>query len=430
MKTYSYIVILLLLLSLSACDNEDNNSDDYPTFSPVEQKKSTKRGVAFNFQFVEDISVLGDAVSWSYNWGHSQNEIYDDSVKSYGIDFCPMAWNSIDINLLSAHVTRYPECQYLLAYNEPNLVDQANMTPQEAADGWGELKSAAEAMDLKIISPAMNYGTLENYYDPIKWLDEFFALVPLSDVEGIAVHCYMGNVPSLKVFVERFEKYGKPIWLTEFCAWEDWVTLEKQKQYMSDALNYLESNPIIERYAWFIPRGNGSEDNFPYMFMLKNAYPVELTELGMIYTQMSTQDKSIYYPEAQKIEAEHYSSISIAESAEKPGWTNGPRVQQTTDAPNESLELYNFLSNHWVEYQIEPSSDKIFDFSLRYACFIDTEIDVYVDDELVSSITLINTGYNFVWNTASFPLPLEEGKQTLRLRLKKGTCHINWFQFS
>ncbi len=275
----------------------------------------------------------------------------------------------------------------------------------------------------------MNYGTLEVYHDPILWLDEFFELVPLSDFNGIAVHCYMPDAQAMKSFIERFKKYNLPIWLSEFCAWDGHVTVESQQQYMSNALNYLEADPDIYRYSWFIPRYSSGVDAFPYMPLLTNTYPVALTELGHIYMQMSTQDKSIYYVEQQQIEAEHYSSISIAESATESGWTSGPQLRLTSDAPNQSLELHNFISNQWVEYQIAPDRSKTFNLDIRYATFIDTEIEISTEGEILTTYILPKTGYDYVWNTASIALPLNKGQQTLRLKVNSGKCVVNWLRY-
>ena len=165
------------------------------------------------------------------------------------------------------------------------------------------------------------------------------------------------------------------------------------------------------------------------MALLKSTFPVELSELGMIYTQMSSQDKSMYYVEQQQIEAEHYSSISIAETANVAGWNNGPKVRVTTDAPNESLELYNWFVNQWVEYQIETDRSKNYALDIRYATFINAEIEISVDGKVIKTITLDDTGENFVWNTAQIELPLSKGKQTMRLKLTDGACCLNWLKF-
>lgn len=423
-----YLFLFSIVIMFFSCSKE--SEDSYHPKEPVVQNRSTKRGVSFNYQFVEDVEALAPGTSWSYNWRPSRSEVFDEVTAKYQVDFCPMAWNSINEEVLREYIGRHPDCEYLLGFNEPNLVDQANMTPEEAAERWPAVKQVADDLNLKMVSPAMNYGTLEGYHDPILWLDEFFELIPLSDVEVIAIHCYMPSATALKYFVEMFKKYGKPIWLTEFCAWDGAITPQSQLQHMSDVFNYLESCDIVERYAWFIPRYTSGSESFPYMALLKNTYPTELTELGAVFNQMSTQDKSIFYVEQQQIEAEHYSSISIAESANETGWTNGPKVRLTTDAPNESLELYNFFQDQWVEYQIAPDRSKTFDLELRYATFIDAEIEISIDGELVETVILENTGQNYIWNTASVSIPLSSGEQTMRVTLTDGACCFNWLKFS
>ncbi|WNJ19291.1 glycosyl hydrolase [Pontibacter sp. G13] len=419
-------LFLIAVLIGSSCSN--GHEDHYVPREPVVQQRSVKRGVAFGFQFEQDIDALAPGISWSYNWRPSQNSALGPAMDRYEIDFCPMAWNGINTQLLSEYISRNPDCEYLLAFNEPNLVDQANITPEVAAERWPDVKAAAEEHGLKIISPAMNYGTLEGYEDPIVWLDEFFELVPLSDVEGIAVHCYMTSPGSLKAFLDRFDKYGKPIWLTEFCAWDGPVTPESQERFMADVLNYLESDPRIFRYSWFIPRGNGSADNFPYMFLLENSANVSLTALGKIYTQMSTLDKETFYVEQQTIEAEHYSDISVSEAVGIEGWSRGPQVRVTTEAPNESLELYNFFTDQWVEYQVEMDRSKDFTLEIRYASFADSELEIWVDGNVQTTIPLPSTEQDFIWRTATTSLDLTEGKHTIRLVQQSGTCSINWLR--
>ncbi len=424
---------ILMILAVCAAACEDNNEDEYLSKDPVTQQRSTKRGVAFNYQLDDDISTLSEGIAWSYNWGIAQSSEYDSLMVECDLDYCPMAWNGIDEDKLRDYVSRNPQCEYLLAYNEPNLTDQANMTPQQAAEKWPEIKSIADELGLKIISPAMNYGTLENYSDPIVWLDEFFELVPISNIEGIAIHCYMPSAGLVKSYIERFKKYNKPIWLTEFCAWdglsENSFDAEGQQKYMSDIVNYLESDPDVFRYAWFIPRASGSEENFPYMFLLKNSATSELTELGEIYMQMSTLDTDIYYVEQQQIEAEHYSAISIADGVGTENWVNGPRVRITSESPNESLELYNFLSGQWVEYQLLAEAEKEYTLEIRYANIVDAYFDIYVDGDLQISTTLLKTSKEYIWNTAEVPLKLTAGNHTIRLSLTEGSVCMNWLRF-
>ncbi|NDV80021.1 glycosyl hydrolase [Dysgonomonas sp. 511] len=272
MKKLIYCLLCAFSLSLFACSDDNgepqgngNGTDDggKVDYTSV-QKRSFKRGVSYNFQMLEDVALLGPGVSWFYNWGPDISNDLNNAVTPQKLDFYPMAWNgAFSESKIRAYKQAHPNCEYILAFNEPNLTDQANMTPTEAATHWPRLRALANELNMKIISPAMNYGTLANYSDPIKWLDEFFKLVPLSDIDGIAIHCYMGTPASLKSYVGLFKKYGKPIWMTEFCAWESYINnVSKQMAYMCDVLNYMECDPDIYRYAWFIPRTNGSVNSY------------------------------------------------------------------------------------------------------------------------------------------------------------------------
>ncbi len=415
-----------------SCD-DSGNEKEFTEKTQVYQQKSLKRGVSFGFSFTEDVSVLGNAISWYYNWSPTQAAKYDELLKEMQLDFCPMAWNGIDKNALREYKERHPECKYLLTFNEPNLKDQANMTPQQSAQKWPEIKSIAKELGLKLISPAMNFGTLEGYGDPLVWLDEFFELVPLSDVDGISIHCYMAHPAALKWYVERFRKYNKPLWLTEFCAWdgldEKTYTPEGQEQFMSDAINYLECEPLIYRYAWFIPRGGKKENHFPYNFLLKNSSCFELTSLGEVFTQMSTLDTTTFYGSHQTIEAENYSSISFAEGIGTPKWVNGPRVRLCNDTNDNSLELYDFFEDQWVEYQLQIDENKKYTLELRFASENESVVQLAIDNKLQTTYTLDATGSNDKWRTAKLPLKLERGRHTIRLTNDTGALKLNWLKF-
>ena len=434
MKIVSRILLGLVLVLFATCKtNEPVNNNE-----PVDQGRAAKRGVSFTFELVDDVTLLGPGISWSYNWGSSQPAIFDNVVKQHNIDFFPMAWNGVDAAKLREYKQRHPECKYILAFNEPNLNDQAKMTPSQAAAKWPELKAIAAELNLKIVSPAMNYGTLSGYSDPIKWLDEFFQLVPISDIDAIAIHCYMSYASATKSYIERFKKYQKPIWMTEFCAWDAGVgtiTPHFQMKYMCDIVNYMECDPDIERYAWFIPRSGkttdvSKENQFPYMNLLSKTTPVELTELGKVYINMSTMDKSIYYAQGQVIQAEHYSNICISECVNEKGWIDGPSLQPTTDQTGGVLDLYNFSRFQWVEYQVNVSGSGQIPFTIRYAASANVELDLYVDgSDVPIELSLPKTGGEATWATETTGVNLSKGKHTLRLRVLKGTLNVNWLKF-
>ncbi|MDR0873300.1 MAG: carbohydrate-binding protein [Prevotellaceae bacterium] len=432
MKTLQKLsVISFCLLMVYACKDEDKNNnggDDgtYPsTFS--EQARSPKKGVSFTFQVKGDVDALAPAISWSYNWAINQSEWLDAPFAEHKLDFFPMAWNGVNETELRKYIALHPECKYILGYNEPNLTgaESCNLTPQQAAERWPKLKAIANELNLKIISPAVNYGNMTGYEDPVKWLDDFFKLVPLSDVEGIAIHCYMPSAAAMKTFIERFKKYKKPIWVTEFCAYDgNSVTLASQMKYMCDIISYMEADPDVLRYAWFIPRNDEATTAYPYMHLLTER-PNELTNLGKVFVNMSTQDKNLWYIVGQRIEAEHFNATCVSDSIGASGFMSGPSMRPTTDEEG-TLELFDFVPKQWVEYQINIPVTKTYTLTTRYACFRDSKADVFIDGNEVTTISYPKTGQEYKWDTNATNIQLSKGKHILRMKVTEGVLCLNW----
>jgi len=391
--------------------------------------KSEKRGVSFSFSLQEDVTLLSPATSWSYNWGPAPADVINTVFKENQMDFFPMAWNGgYSPDKIRAYKAENPHCEYILGFNEPNLTDQCNYTPAQAAEFWPGLKALADELNMKLISPAMNYGTLAGYSDPIKWLDEFFSLIPLSDVDGIAIHCYMSNAGGVKSYINMFKKYGKPIWMTEFCAWDGGVSPTSQMNYMCEIINYMEADPDIVRYAWFIPRASGNIDTYPYMQLLTKTQPFQLSALGRVFVGLSSQDKLTWQSTENHILAQTYSSISTVESLTGGNFVSGPHLRPTTDTSGD-LELCDFYNNNWVEYQIE-NKENINAIRLRYSNFATSECEIWVDGVLSKTVELTSTTDPSIWNTKEDSLNIPSGKHTVRIKVTRGNICLNWIKFN
>lgn len=423
---YRSFLLSGIIIGTFAC-----TATDEPEIVQQQQHRSEKRGVSYGFSIIEDAKLLSPGTSWFYNWGPDVGTALNIAVSDNKIDFLPMAWNgSFDSNRIRNYKTAHPECEYILGFNEPNLTDQANMTPSVAAEKWAPLATLAKELNMKIISPAMNYGTLANYGDPIVWLDEFFTKVPLSEIDGIAIHCYMSNASAMASYVKRFKKYGKPIWLTEFCAWESNIkSVNAQMNYMSEALNYLECNPDVVRYAWFIPRGSGAVESYPYMQLLTKTAPYELSALGKVFVNMSTLDKTVYYPETQQIPAEHYSSLNMEESVLQGNWGVPVHLRPTTDVDG-VLDVTDFNTDLWLEYLVETKTIKSPKIELRYASLYDANLEILVDGTVAATVSLPKTGADNVWATISTSLPMSIGKHTIRIKNTYGGTALNWLKIT
>lgn len=362
--------------------------------------RSEKRGVAFNFNQVSDLPLLSPYIAWDYNWGNSTNENAALWFDANDIEYCPMCWNgNYDTNKIRAYVAAHPKTKYLLAFNEPNLTDQANMTPAKAAELWLPVVALAKELHLKLVAPAMNYGTLAGYSDPIKWLDEFFEQpnVNIKDIDAISVHCYMASPSAVQGFIERFRKYNKPVWLTEFCAWDPKPASDQvQMDYMCAVLHYLENEPLVERYAWFIPRYT-NKNNDPHMQLITNELPGELTDAGKLYCGFSTFDTETYLT-TEWIPAGSYCALE--------GTT--PNIRPNTDTQVSDLELplmiQNISAGMKQEYRVCLNNQASV-FRIRTAGYTDAMLRVYVDGNEVTTTTIARTGGGNNWTTTSCPLP-------------------------
>ena len=391
--------------------------------------KSFKRGFGENtLYYVEDLEALKPGNSWFYNWGNEPSAQVAQYVGSEnGIEYIPMAWNgNYDLNKMKAYYAAHPNDKYLLGFNEPNFPDQANMLPSEAAEKWRDLEKFAKENGLKLVGPAMNYAGSPlkdgKVWGPDEWMDAFikaykdkYGTEPYYDYT--AVHAYMDQAVAVMSLVDKFaEKYGKKVWLTEFCAWEDKnLTEETQQKYMIAKLKALETSDNVYRYAWFKAR---NANKYPFYNLLY--YPTKtiqkgtLTELGFAYVHMSTFDKEKFYGLGEAIPVNEFVDCNLN------------KIQQSADprALN-STELYLNANSLSATYQVDVPEAGTYKLIVRYARNgedgLNSKISVINKDgkTLVNKQTLNPTeGWNnYVAQT--FDLSLEAGKQTLTI--KKGS---------
>ncbi len=415
-----YLILAVLLLTAFSC-GKDNPREETGQYT-LRQQRSEKRGVSYNFGTFpsQEIDLLGPGTSWSYDW--SNRIPSDERLNGFArqrMDWIPMIWNNnYSADNIRCWKQTHPEAQYILAYNEPNLTDQANMTPSQAAEKWPEIVSLAKELGMKLISPAMNYGTLDGYHDPYKWLDEFFAQpgVSLDDVDGIACHCYMGSASAVKSFLDGFKKYGKPLWLTEFCIGNN-TTAQAHQMYMSQTLNMLEGNPDVARYAWFIPYGDKFLPWHNNLLTLDKATKsFVLTDLGKVFVNMSTFDKSIFYKADEVIPAEQY--------AEASGYL---LLAPSTDGG--VLDIADLGTGGRASYQLDLAEGGVYSLTLRYACESDAGAVFSCGETELGRKKLPSTGGQ--WRTGSFEVTLPAGKSVLSV---EGTTtpgiRLNWMKIT
>lgn len=445
MKTH-LLYTFCIGLSLFSCEKEISIEDAAKlkaTFPKLEAEipasdhrmgpAGAKRGICTLFQIDQMPLFLGEGVSWCYNWGH--NPLPDDKqdlLDQMGMTYIPMVWSG---TARADHLIVHQQngCGYVLGFNEPNLMDQAKLTPQQAAKLWKDLIATAKSLQLKVVGPAVNYGTLPGYGDPTVWYDEFLAQpeVSIDDIDAIAVHAYMNSGNAVKqLMIRKFAKYGKPLWLTEFANGEA-RTAAQQAEFMQEAVTYLEADPAVERYAWFMDTITYPEaPHFPLVTgpQLGTSPSAQVTELGTLYTYLSTFDKQTFYPVDHNIPAESYSGQVAEESAPLSSW--GPMVHtRITSDMLGNLEIYDLAPDGWVEYNIDIPKTGKYRLDLRYSTSQDVILTGVFPGAPDGVFQLPSTG-NGQWLTAGFELPLNAGKQTIRLKPLQGTLALNWLRFT
>jgi hypothetical protein len=251
------------------------------------QARSTKRGVAFGYHTPADMNAMKSGISWWYNWAPVPDPGIAGTFPNSEVAFMPMVWGGQFT--VADMVARIPAgAQYLLTFNEPNFVPQAHLTPQQMAALWPQIEQIATQRNLTIVSPAVNFCggadcTLPGVTDPDVYLDQFFAACTNCRVDHIAVHWYACHRDALVWYLDKFRKYGRPIWVTEIACWEGNPTLQQQRDYMPQAVDVLENDPMVFRYAWF--SGDRAVTGTPYVSLYAPASG-QLTELGQLYRSL------------------------------------------------------------------------------------------------------------------------------------------------
>lgn len=382
--------------------------------------KSFKRGVSENaFTLTEEMDVLVPGCSWLYNWANTPTS-NADYMSDDTWEFIPMCWNA---NYNSDNIRNYckahPETKYLLGFNEPNFVAQANMTPESAAAAWPQVKALADELGLELVGPAVNYSPDGPENDPYTWYAKFVELVGLDAFDYIAIHNYSGGSGGMKDMIDRFYSlYGKKIWVTEFCSWSgDNITAEAQIASMIEQLEYLEKEDKVFRYSWFKAKGSITNSPCYGLIVPQNGFGERnLSEAGKVYVYMTEFDESVYHSVDEVVPASEYiSSKSLMLGS------NGDSLN-----PGE-LEITQLSSGAYADYQFDIPSAGEYTLTLRVSgqgepTRFDPSIAIYSVDEngeqlatLAEATQFALSGDNAVFENVAFKLQLQAGKQRIRI---------------
>lgn len=215
--------------------------------------------------------------SWYYNWSP-----YELEGISGQVEFVPMIWGAENDPraehtwarnqewtwLRAGNYKNYP---HLLAFNEPDLDGQAEVTPERAVELWEEFEAISDE-GIMVGSPAvaipMSYfTTTDNSYGVVGgWFGKYGQLMAEAEYhyDFTAVHIYL-DWPSeqiLEILEDIYKMTGKPIWITEWGIaggngfdWEggadgNWQR-DKVVDFVKEFIPAVDKLDYVERYAWF-----------------------------------------------------------------------------------------------------------------------------------------------------------------------------------
>ncbi|POY73691.1 hypothetical protein BMF94_3228 [Rhodotorula taiwanensis] len=213
-------------------------------------------------------------LAWAYNWASTPGGSLE-----YGVMYIPQLWGAKAVSTWKADAEAAIKAgaTHLLGFNEPDLAEQANLSPSQAAELW---KSEIEqfAGKVKLVSPAVSNGvkTADGKNMGVPWLLDFVAACDGCTIDAFALHWYesTSNTAYFTSYLSNASaELKKPIWLTEFMGTG---TPADQKTFLEFAVPWLEKQPFIERYAAF----GDFADNPIANFVKADG---SLTELGDAY---------------------------------------------------------------------------------------------------------------------------------------------------
>jgi len=268
--------------------NNGTTAGTVNTRPPTPPLRTGKRGLAwFNSKSCSDLKLMKSA-SWIYNWGQTPDEEIIDCVEQLGIEYIPMQWGGGGIGDLPQVI--FANTKHLLAFNEPNFHAQSNVAPADAAKLWPQLEAVAKKNNLKLSSPAASacgpnaatdcYG---GTWSPVPYFDAFFGNCTGCKVDFLATHIYTCDINELKTYLQSLKKYNLPIWLSEFACPAAGKPDSFEMDFMKQALDLLDNDPQIERYAWFGTRLDPTDGWLGHQVDLLSNTACALTDLGKLY---------------------------------------------------------------------------------------------------------------------------------------------------
>ncbi|MCR5836544.1 MAG: RICIN domain-containing protein [Lachnospiraceae bacterium] len=258
----------------------------------------TKKGIGWGSLYRTDDMNL----SWYYQWSMEES-----NGTSLDLQFVPMVWGNWGSEWLNNHENE--KYKQVLGFNEPDFNEQSALSYTEALSAWKDFSNSG----LRVGSPCTAIGA----YWSQDWFWKFMDGIDADNnlkVDFITIHCYMDNASVdsfLSLIDNTWEKWHRPIWITEFGVakwgkgndiWNNYTAGANQKTYMfmKRVLPELDKRDYVERYAWFPFDPNDEYGGSSGIFNYDNG---QLNELGKLYATLGN-------PEGYKIDKDYTADLA------------------------------------------------------------------------------------------------------------------------
>jgi autotransporter-associated beta strand protein len=306
---------------------------------------------------------------WYYDWS-------DGATSTPDREYLPMKWDeSGNFN----NINSKQKSTQVLGFNEPDSCTQANDSVADSLALWPSMLQSG----MRVGAPAVSDSGLTG--QGLDWLYKFMdeATNRGYRVDYIPIHWYKcgQSASSLSNYLYTvYQKYGRPIWLTEWNNGASWcqggISLAQNATAISNFVTMLESAPFIERYAiyqWW--------DTTTGLRMTTTNSPSTLTPAGQFYHDKQSAlaytqtlppggGRSIaqFHFETNTLDSSGFGNNGFAQGI--PGYVAGVTGQAVAlDGAYSFLRLPPNIANSadfsfagWVYWNGGPQWQRIFDF--------------------------------------------------------------------
>jgi hypothetical protein len=140
--------------------------------------------------------------------------------------------------------------KHIVAFNEPDLSSQSNMSPGDAAAAYKTYMMPFAGSGVKIGSPSVTNGGAPM---GLTWLSDFLTACTDCQVDFVTCHWYDSytNIAYFKSHLQdAHTQTGLPVWLTEFGTVDG--DDDQISGFLSEVMAWMDEQDWIGRYSYFM----------------------------------------------------------------------------------------------------------------------------------------------------------------------------------